>query len=74
MLNLAEYKEFCKIQSENLGKRLGITLKPISEEEMEIAFNANRFEGKEGITLADHTLKTNLEKRLMREKTFLKQV
>ena len=53
MLNLAEYKEFCKIQSENLGKRLGITLKPISEEEMEIAFNANRFEGKEGVSLND---------------------
>ena len=49
-LDLEEWKHFCKKQCENLSKRIGRVVTPVSEAQMEVNFNLNRFNGKDGIT------------------------
>ena len=64
MLELSEYKEFCKHYCEILSKELGVTFDEISEEQMERQFNANRFEGFDEITGEDFKAKTFYDYRL----------
>jgi hypothetical protein len=53
VLDLGEYKEFCRRQVANIAKRVGIEMKPVDEEIMEISWKINQFEGKGGITRSD---------------------
>lgn len=65
-LNLEEWKKFCVKSCEQISDRLKVKIEPVSEEQMEINFNINRFEGKEGITHNDFLKKADFDKRLTR--------
>jgi hypothetical protein len=56
-LDLSEWKHFCKKMCENLSKRVGQVVTPVSEAQMEVNFNLNRFAGKDGMTVKDFRLK-----------------
>ena len=74
MLDLAEYKNFCKKSCENISRRINVTLDTISEEQMETQFNANRFEGKEGLTYEDFRTKAIYDMRLSKFKAAIDEL
>ena len=61
ILELDEYKQFCKSQVENISKRVGVKMQVADEKHMEIAWNINQFEGKGGITPSDFKTKVLID-------------
>jgi hypothetical protein len=52
-LDMEEWKNFCKKSCQQISDRLNVHIEPVDEHQMEINFDLNRFEGKEGITHND---------------------
>jgi hypothetical protein len=67
ILDLAEYKEFCRRQVANISKRVGICMKTVSEDHMYIAWKINQFSGQGGITRADFKQKALIDACLIEE-------
>jgi hypothetical protein len=61
VLQLDEYKVFCRKQVANISARTGVDMKTASEEHMEIAWKINQFSGKGGINEDDFKLKVRID-------------
>ena len=65
MLELEEWKCFCRKQVGNISKRVGVELTPADEQHMTIQWKINQFDKKGGITPNDFKKKAQIDMKLM---------